>query len=138
MMTQQKRRFLERVDFITSPGYIDGPGARQKYGYTGSGPSVILTNMAIFRFDEQSKVAYLDSVHPGVSVDDVRAEVSWDLEVSSDLKQTTPPTKREVELIRILDERRIYTGGGLKDLTFDDYIAMLENSHDRLKAIFGA
>jgi glutaconate CoA-transferase subunit B len=60
MMNQQKRRFLERVDYVTSPGYLDGPGCREKYGYVGGGPAVIISNMAIFRFDEESKEAYLD------------------------------------------------------------------------------
>jgi glutaconate CoA-transferase subunit B len=133
MMNQQKRRFLERVDYVTSPGYLDGPGCREKYGYVGGGPAVIISNMAIFRFDEESKEAYLDSVHPGVSVEDVRNEVSWDLKVSPDVKSTPAPTKREVEIIRILDENKIYTGPGLKGLTFESYISMLENSRNKLK-----
>jgi glutaconate CoA-transferase subunit B len=134
MMTQQKRRFLEKVDFITSPGYLDGPGQREKYCYGGSGPSVIISNMAIFRFDETSKEAYLDSVHPGVTVEDVRKEVSWDLKVSPDLKITPPPTEREVEIIRILDSQKIYTGDGLKKLTWQNYVHMLESSFERLKS----
>lgn len=136
MMTQEKRRFLERVDFITSPGYIDGPGSRERYGLPGGGPAVIISDMAIFRFDSQTKEAYLDSIHPGVSTEDVKNEVSWDLKVSPDLKETTPPTKREVELIRILDEQRIYTGGGLRSLTFESYISMLENSYTKIKSMF--
>ena len=82
MMNQQRRRFLEKVDFITSPGYLDGPGSREKYGYPGGGPAVIISNMAIFRFDLDTKEAYLDSVHPGVAADDIRKEVSWDLKVA--------------------------------------------------------
>ena len=137
MMNQQKRRFLEKVDYVTSPGYLDGPGSREKYGYAGGGPAVIISNMAIFRFDDETKEAYLDSVHPGVTVDDVRNEVSWDLKVSPDAKSTPPPTKREVEIIRLLDENKIYTGSGLKGLTFEAYISMLENSHDKLKEMLG-
>jgi len=136
MMNQQKRRFLEKVDFITSPGYLDGPGFREKYGYPGNGPAVIISNMAIFRFDAETKEAYLDSVHPGVSAEDVRKEVSWDLKVSNDLKTTPPPTKREAEIIRILDSLKIYTGKGLRGLTIDNYIAMLDSSYEKLKAMF--
>ncbi len=136
MMNQQKRRFLEKVDFNTSPGYLDGPGARERNGYPGSGPAVIISNMAIFRFDEESKEAYLDSVHPGITADDVRKEVSWDLKVSPNLKTTPPPTKREAEIIRIVDSQKIYTGGGLRSLTFESYIEMLDSSCERLKAIF--
>ena len=136
MMQQQKRRFLEKVDYITSPGYLDGPGAREKYGYPGGGPAVIISNMAIFRFDEQTKEAYLDSVHPGVTAEAVVKEVSWQLKVSQNLKATLPPTKQEVEIIRTLDAEKIYTGGGLKTLTFDKYMKMLDNSYEALAKLF--
>jgi glutaconate CoA-transferase, subunit B len=136
MMNQQKRRFLDKVDFITSPGYLDGPGSREKYGYPGGGPSVIITNMAIFRFDEKTREAYLDSVHPGISAEDVRKEVSWDLKVSPVLKSTPPPTVEEVEIIRILDSQKIYTGSGLKTLTWENYVGMLESSCEKLRAMF--
>ncbi len=136
MMNQQKRRFLEKVDFVTSPGYLDGPGSREKYGYPGNGPFVIISNMAIFRFNEKTKEAYLDSVHPGVTVEDVKKEVSWDLKVSPNVKTTTPPTKEEVRIIRILDSLKIYTGRGLKGLTLENYIGMLDSSHEQLKTMF--
>ena len=136
MVNQQKRRFLEKVDFITSPGYLDGPGYREKYGYPGGGPAVIISNMAIFRFDEKTKEAYLDSVHPGVSAEDVRKEVSWDLKVSPDLKTTPPPTKEEADIIRTLDSLKIYTGGGLRSLTFENYIKMLNSSYAKIKLMF--
>ena len=136
MMNQQKRRFLENVDFVTSPGYLDGPGSREKNGYPGSGPAVIISNMAIFRFDERTKEAYLDSVHPGITGEQVAKEVSWDLKVSPSLKTTKPPTKKEAEIIRILDSEKIYTGGGLKGLTFDNYINMLDSSYEKLKEMF--
>jgi glutaconate CoA-transferase subunit B len=137
MMNQQKRRFLERVDYVTSPGYLDGPGCRETNGYPGGGPAVIISNMAIFRFDERTKEAYLDSVHPGVNAEDVKKEVSWDLKVSGDLKTTPPPTKNETDIIRTLDSQKIYTGGGLKSITFEGYIKMLNSSHAKIKAMFG-
>ncbi len=136
MMNQQKRRFLEKVDFVTSPGYLDGPGSREKYGYPGGGPSVIISNMAIFRFDAKTKEAYLASVHPGVTVEQVRNEVSWDLKIAPDVSTTPPPTQQEANIIRILDSQKIYTGGGLKNLTFDGYIGMLDSSYEKLKAMF--
>lgn len=137
MMNQQRRRFLEKVDFITSPGYLDGPGDRERHGYPGGGPSVIISNMAIFRFDEQTREAFLDSVHPGITADDVRKEVSWDLKVCENLKTTAPPTRKEAEIIRILDSQKIYTGGGLRSLSFENYISMLDSSYERLRTVFG-
>lgn len=136
MMNQQKRRFLEKVDFVTSPGYLDGPGSRERNGYPGGGPAVIISNMAIFRFDKQTKEAYLDSVHPGITAEGVAREVSWDLKVSPNLKTTMPPTKKETEIIRILDSEKIYTGGGLKGLTFDNYMNMLDSSYEKLREMF--
>ena len=124
----QKRRFLERVDYISSPGYLEGYDSREKAGLLKGGPSAIITNKCIFRFDPVSKEAYLDSVHPGVTVEEVRNEVSWDLKVSPDVKTTEPPTVEQLKVIRMLDPNQIYVGNGLKDITFEKYIDMLENS----------
>jgi glutaconate CoA-transferase subunit B len=132
----QKRRFLERVDYITSPGYIDGYDAREKAGIPGGGPAAIITNKCVFRFDSVTKEAYLYSVHPGVTVEEVRAEVSWDLKVAEEVKETKPPTEEQLRITRILDAGGIYTRGSLKDLTFDGYIEMLEQSYEILKEVF--
>lgn len=132
----QKRRFLERVDYITSPGFIDGFEARKKYGLPGGGPAAIITNKCIFRFDSITKEAYLYSVHPGVSVEEVKAEVSWDLKVAAEVKVTEPPTVEEVRITRILDAGKIYTGNGLQGLTFENYVKMLEESQEILQQLF--
>lgn len=124
----QKRRFLEKVDYVSSPGYLEGYDSREKAGLLKGGPSAIITNKCIFRFDPVSKEAYLDSVHPGVTVEEVRNEVSWDLKVSPDVKTTEPPTVEQLKVIRMLDPNQIYVGNGLKDITFEKYIDMLENS----------
>lgn len=135
-MPLQKRRFLERVDYITSPGYIDGPETREKYGLPGGGPAAIITNKCIFRFDPVTGEAYLDSVKEGVTADEVRAEVSWDLNVATELKVIEPPTVEQVRLIRLLDANKIYTGNGLANLTFKDYVKMLNNSFETLGAVY--
>jgi len=67
-------------------------------------------------------------VHPGVEVSEVIAGVSWDLQVSPNLAVTLPPTVEEARITRILDSGKIYTGAGLKDLTFEGYCQMLEDS----------
>lgn len=128
MLPLQKRRFLERVDYVSSPGYLEGYDSREKVGLSRGGPSSIITNKCIFRFDPVSKEAYLDSVHPGVTVEEVRNEVSWDLKVSPNVKTTEPPTVEELSLIRMLDPNQLYTGDGLKNITFEKYIEMLEDS----------
>lgn len=124
-MPLQKRRFLERVDYITSPGYLDGYDAREKAGLPWGGPSAIITNKCVFRFDPVTRDAYLDSVHPGVTVEEVVSEVSWELKVPSDVKITEPPTVEQVAIIRTLDPEHIFTGSGLSTLTFERYENML-------------
>lgn len=132
----QKRRFLERVDYITSPGYIDGFDSRQKHGLPGGGPAAIITNKCIFRFDSVTKEAYLVSVHPGVTVEEVKTEVSWELKVAAEVKVTKPPTVEEVRITRILDAGNIYTGNGLQELTFEKYVRILEESREILQQLY--
>lgn len=131
----QKRRFLEKVDYITSPGYLDGYNAREKAGLPGGGPAAIITNKCVFRFDPESKEAYLYSLHPGVTVEEVKSEVSWDLKVPDKVLDTPPPTVEEVELIRKLDANKIYTGDGMKGLDYSSYMKMIEESYDMMKRL---
>jgi len=128
----QKRRFLERVDYITSPGYLTGRTARKDAGLRQGGPSAIITDKCIFRFHPEWKEIVLTSVHPGVTVEDVQKEISWDLLLADTVGETVPPTAKEVEIIKLLDAGGIYTGTGLKNLTFDAYIRMLEQSLEAL------
>jgi glutaconate CoA-transferase subunit B len=130
----QRRRFLERVDYITSPGYLDGEDSREKAGLKKGGPSAIITDKCIFRFHEVTKEAYLYSVHPGVSVQNVKDEVSWDLLAEGDVPVTEPPTEEQIEIIRKLDPLGIYTGNALKELNFEGYIEMLEKMRDSFGA----
>lgn len=101
IMRLTKRAFVERVDFITSPGHLaGGPDARAAHGIPGRGPQIVVTDKAILRFDRQTGEMVLASVHPGVSVADVQAEVGWPLLVADDLSVTEAPTAAELRLIR--------------------------------------
>ena len=124
----QKRRFLNRVDYITSPGYLAGYDSREKAGLLRGGPSAIITNKCIFRFHPETKEIMLTNLHPGVSVEEVVNEISWDLKLADNIEMTAPPTKGEVEIIRFYDANKIFIGDGLKNITFDGYIDMLENA----------
>ncbi|MFZ7104567.1 MAG: CoA-transferase subunit beta [Peptococcaceae bacterium] len=135
-MPLQKRRFLERVDYITSPGYLTGYESREQAGLLWGGPAAIITNKCIFRFAAESKEAYLASLHPGVTVEEVRNEVSWDLQVAADIENTEPPTVEQVKLIRALDPNKIYTGSGLQNLSFANYLKMLEDSYESFRELF--
>ncbi len=112
-----KRRLAKKIDFITTPGYVDGPGAREKCGFApGTGPEVIITNKAILRFDKDTKEAYLFSYHPGSSVDEVASLTPWDLKVADDVHETEPPREEEIRVLReVLDPHgmiKIYEGRG--------------------------
>ncbi len=105
------RRLAEKVDFITTPGYIDGPGTRERWGLPkNTGPSLIITNKALLRFDPDSKEACLASYHPGSSIDEVVASTPWDLKVADDVHETEPPRAEELKALR----ERIDTIGLIK------------------------
>ncbi|MBS7268080.1 MAG: glutaconate CoA-transferase [Candidatus Freyarchaeota archaeon] len=130
MMRQEKRRFPEKVDFITSPGFIDGPGAREKLKLRGKGPAAVITTMGIFRFDEKTKEMYLDSIHPGITVDMVKQNVGWNLKVADELKTTPWPTVDELRIMRALDPLGFFLQLKIGLLDFDTYIAYLDKCYD--------
>jgi glutaconate CoA-transferase subunit B len=103
------RTLTEKVDFITTPGYLDGPGARERWGLPpDTGPQVIITNKAIMRFDKEIKEAYLESYHPGTSVDEVVKLTPWALKVSDDVCETEPPREDEIRVMReVIDPHRM-------------------------------
>ncbi len=88
------KTFVEKVDFITYPGWIDTVSWRR------GGPEKVITNLAVFDFDPQSKQMRLASVHPGVTVDEVRQHTGFDLIIPDNVPKTEPPTAEEVALIR--------------------------------------
>jgi glutaconate CoA-transferase subunit B len=106
-----RRTFVERLDFCTSAGHLAGqPGERAALGMPGAGPQLVVTDKAIFHFDSGSGEMILSSLHPGVTLDEVQAEVSWPLKVAPDLATTPPPTAEELRLIREeLDPDGAYT-----------------------------
>jgi len=95
----EKRRMVDKVDFVTSPGFLNGGEARERNGLSG-GPSAVITTMGVMRFDEETKEMYLASYHPGVSVDQVKQNTGWDLKISSKVGETEPPTVEDVNILR--------------------------------------
>jgi glutaconate CoA-transferase, subunit B len=111
MMLHQKQRFPEKVDFITTPGYFGGGKEREKYGFTGDGPNVVISTLGILRFDPETKEMYLVSYHPGVTIEQIKENTGWDLKVAGDVHETEHP---DPELIRVLREECDPTGVFLK------------------------
>jgi glutaconate CoA-transferase, subunit B len=111
LMNHERRRLVDRVSFITSPGYGDGtPGWRERTGLLGGGPAAIITTLCVLRFPEGGGEAFLSSVHPGHSVDEVRSETGWDLKVAVDVSETAQPTEAELAAIRRFDPDGFWTG----------------------------
>ncbi len=112
IMAHEPRRFVERVDYITSPGFGEGGTWREDVGLPGGGPSTVITTLGVLRFDATSKEMILHSVHPGVTVEDVKAATGWALQVATDVCETPPPTASELQLLRAFDPQGFWTSEG--------------------------
>ena len=101
VLTMKGGEFVEKLDYFTSPGYVDGGGTRYEAGMPeGSGPEILITTRGLFRFDKKTKEMYLAGLHPGNTVEDVRKEIPWDLKVADRLETTRLPTEKELSIIR--------------------------------------
>ncbi len=108
MMPQSKRSFVDRLDFRTSPGHLAGAGSRPPHW--GAGPTVVVTGLGVYGFDQASGEMELRSLHPGVTLDQVRENSGWDLRVPAAVGETPRPTDEELRVIREeLDPEGAYT-----------------------------
>jgi len=131
MLRQDGRNFINKVDYLTSPGHLTGPGARQKAGLVGSGPAAVITTMGVYRFDAETCEMYLEKIHPGIDLKDIKKAVQWDLAISPNLTETELPTEEQIMIMRTLDPLAVYLGTGRQTLAgdFEAFMAMFENSY---------
>jgi glutaconate CoA-transferase subunit B len=109
VLKQSPKSFPEKLDFVTSPGFVDGTGKRKSWGFPGSGPALVITDYGVFGFTRDTREMILREIHPGVTVAGVKANIGWDVKVSRKLAETAPPTEEELRVIREdLDPDRIY------------------------------
>jgi glutaconate CoA-transferase, subunit B len=108
-MKHEKRRFVERVDFITSPGFLSGGDTRREAGLIVGGMYRVVTDLGILGFEDRSKRMQLLSLHPGITTEEVQANTGFELLISPDLAVTQPPTEEELRVLRHLDPDRLYT-----------------------------
>ena len=109
MMALGKRAFVERLDFLTSPGHLSGRGGRAALGMPGRGPEQVITDKGLLRFDEETGDMILTSLYPGVTPAEVQAGVGWSLKISRQLSETGLPTAEELRILREdLDPKGIY------------------------------
>ena len=98
-----KRTFVDRVAFVTSVGFGDGPDSRRRLGLTGARPGTIITDLGILKPDPQTCELRLVRVHPGVTVDVVKAASGWPLIIADEIAETEPPTTDELAVLRRLE-----------------------------------
>ena len=110
LTVHEKRRFTERVEFITSPGYLSGGDSRRKSGLLFGGVSRMITTLGIFDFAPESRRMRLVALHPGATVADIQANTGFEVLVSDALTTTEPPTDKELDILRSLDPKRQFIG----------------------------
>lgn len=110
IMKHDRLRFIEKVDFITTPGYLDGPGARERAGLpAGTGPYRVVTTLAILGFDQNSKRMKLLSLQPGATADEVLENTGFELLVADEVRENPAPTAEELRILREeVDKDRFY------------------------------
>ncbi|HEY7716589.1 MAG TPA: CoA-transferase [Candidatus Binatia bacterium] len=109
IMNHEKRRFVRKVQYITSPGFGRGGDWRLRKGLSGGGPGRVITSLATFSFDTDSREMVLSSYHPGVTIDQIKSETGWPLKMSENLAETPSPTDLELAAVRKYDPRKIWT-----------------------------
>jgi glutaconate CoA-transferase subunit B len=109
IMAHEKRRFVSKVDYITSPGFGNGPAWRDSVGLPRGGPAAVITTLGVLRFDPETAEMVLVSIHPGVTIEDVRKETGWPLRLAPELTQTPAPTVAELEMLDQFDPNGFWT-----------------------------
>jgi glutaconate CoA-transferase subunit B len=101
IMQQDTRKFVPKLDFLTTPGYLTGPGAREKAGLpSNTGPYRVITQLGVMGFDEATKRMKLLSTHPGVTVDQVKAATGFELLVADQVTTTDAPSEKELKILK--------------------------------------
>ena len=100
IMRLKRRAFVDKLDFLTSPGHLTGGDSRARLGLPGGGPELVITDKAILNFDNPEREMQLSELYPGVTVKDVQAEVGWELRLAATIGETAGPTVEELHLIR--------------------------------------
>jgi len=101
MIAHDRRKFVPRVDFITSPGYLDGPGARESAGLpSGTGPWKVISTLGVMGFHPRTKLMQVERLHPGVTAEEIRANTGFELTVPVHAETTAEPTGDELRILR--------------------------------------
>jgi glutaconate CoA-transferase subunit B len=102
VMKQSRRTFVEKLDFVTSAGHLDGGAARARLGLPGKGPTAVITDLCIMRPDPASRELTVTEIHPGVTREQIRAATAWAVRFAQSVGETTPPAASELAALREL------------------------------------
>jgi len=105
ILKQDTRTFVDRLDFLTTPGYLTGGESRARSGAKGAGPTRVITDLGVLEPDPHTKELTLVQLHPGIEVERVRAATGWQLSVAKDLRKTPVPTAETLNVLRDLKAR---------------------------------
>jgi glutaconate CoA-transferase subunit B len=105
IMAQGKRSFVDKLDFVTSIGHVAGGDSRARLGVKTKGPTKLITDLALFEPDPQSKEMIVVSIHPGVTREQIQDNTGWKVAFAAKVAETLPPTPRELEVLRDLHAR---------------------------------
>lgn len=109
-MRHERRRFVKRVDFVTSPGHLGGDGSRRAAGLLAGGIHLVITDLGLLDFEPRTGRMRVKALHPGVSAEEIREKTGFELVVPKKVPRTKPPTARELAILRALDPERRYIG----------------------------
>ena len=111
MRNQSQRTFMEQLDFLTTPGWLDGPGGREQVGLpSGCGPYRVITQLGVYGYDQDLKRLVLLSLHPNVSVEEVKANSEFEILIPAQVPVTAPPTKTEQRILQEIDPAGLVLG----------------------------
>jgi glutaconate CoA-transferase subunit B len=108
-MHHEKKRFVKKVDFITTPGYLEGGDSREKAGLIVGGVYKVITHLGLFGFDEETRRMRLEALHPGATVEQVQERTDFEMLIPDKIPVTDPPTEEELRILRELDPDQRYT-----------------------------
>jgi glutaconate CoA-transferase subunit B len=100
VMRQGRRSFVDKIDFLTTAGYLDGGDAREKLGIEGKGPTRVITDLCILEPEPGSRELVVTSIHPGIGHEQIREATAWDIRFANDVIETAPPTQTELGVLR--------------------------------------
>ena len=105
IIRQSKRSFVPKLDFLTSAGHLEGGDSRLRSGARGAGPTAVITDLGVLTPDRITRELTLTAIHPGISIEQVKASTGWELKVAQDLAISRSPTPQELGTLRDLHAR---------------------------------